>query len=135
VAWTRADDSLPYPCFELRRYVHLVGGFDVGTAWIEQTYGGGHAKTSAHYPQNGARAGDFGYWPENIDYPGIARFLEPLAEGDDYIIEELFCSDIGLAWSHGAPSDFHDNAGHTHAALRRGAVLPWPTRRRDDDDR
>src|SRR5205823_4239949 len=84
---------------------------------------------SAHYPENGARARDF--WGQ---YPQIAWWLAPWAQGPGYLVEELFCPETAVAWSHGERSSFIDNPGHCHAALRSGAVLPWPPKRKREDD-
>lgn len=113
---------------ELKRWV-AAHGFMVGRDCLEQTTGGGHATTSLHYTGMAVDFGDAG-----VDYVAIARWLVPFATGPDRVIDELFCADDGIAWSHGAPSSFHDNPAHTHVGLRPGAKLVIQEQGQREDD-
>lgn len=91
---------------------------DPGPATCGQTTGGTHADGSLHYP---GRARDYG--AAGVDHIAIAHLFEPLAQGPNYLIEELFCEQIGMRWSHGKVSTFQDHPNHTHVGIRDGADL------------
>lgn len=112
--------------WQAKRWCEQATGLDLGPDCLNQTTGGGHAPTSKHYIGEAFDA--------SHNFEALARFLVPFATGPERWIDELFCSDIGIAYSSGAVSSFRDACCHTHVGLRAGAPLPSLTKPEDEEN-
>lgn len=115
---------------EIHSYLHGLG-IPAADPSVAQSTGGQHATNSEHYPAShppypdGVRRGhavDYGLYDEVSDLGAIVAALEPLAQGPDPAIVELFWPDGG--WSHGTWTGEIDVPNHLHAAIAYGRHLP-----------